>query len=156
MKTRTPSIERIGFQVGLITCICMIGYFFLMNLLNLEQMLELRFFNFVIMAVGICYGIRKLKLQMHGTEFYMRGWAQGLYISAVAVGLFALFMTLYLHYFDTALMDHIRENALSGQSINGLTIFITIIIEGMAGCSVIILAAMQYFKSPGTVKSETF
>lgn len=155
MKAKFPSIEKIGLLTGLVTFVALISYFFLMNLFGLEKVLELRLFNFVIIAIGVCYGIWKYKHDLHARDFYLKGWGQGLYIAAVAVFLFAAFMAVYITYFDPALMSHIQEEALTGQSINGMTIFITLIMEGMASSFVIVLAAMQYFKSVGTVKSET-
>src|ERR1051326_7204178 len=100
MKTKTLSIERIGLVTGLITSATLIGHFLIMKALGYEQILELRFFNFVIMTTGICVGIWKLKKELHQTDFYLQGWAEGMYIAGVAVVTFATFMAFYVTYFD--------------------------------------------------------
>lgn len=153
MKTLAPSIEKIGLITGLITSLALIGYFMLMKALGLEQILELRFFNLIILAIGICYGIRKLKHDLHEEEFYLKGWAEGMYIAGVAVVSFAAFMSFYISYFDVRLMLHVQE-LINTPSINGVTIFITLLMEGMASAIAITLCAMQYFKSPGSINSE--
>lgn len=155
MKETSPSIEKIGIVTGLFTSLALIAYFMLMKAIGLVQILELRFFNIIIVAVGVCYGIRKLKRELHEDEFYLKGIMQGFYISAVAIISFALFISVYLSYFDLSLLKYIRQKINVGWSITGLTIFLTIFMEGMASAVIITFAAMQYFKREGneTVKS---
>lgn len=155
MKTSPPSIEKIGFKTGFITFLSLVAYFMIMKLLGLSHILELRFFNFVILAVGICYGINKFKRESQESDFYLKGWAQGIFIAAVSIVLFALFMSLYLSYFDEPLMQHIRETTTLGVTIDtGFNIFFALFMEGMASAVVIILAAMQYFKSVGNPNND--
>lgn len=155
MKTLPPSIEKIGFKTGFITFLALVAYFFSMKFLGLSHILELRFFNFVILAAGVCYGIYKYKHDSHESEFYLKGWAQGFFISAVSVILFALFMSIYLSYFDEPLMQHIRETTTLGfNATTGFHVFFAAFMEGMAGSVIIIFAAMQYFKSDGKIESD--
>jgi hypothetical protein len=149
METK-PSIERNAFMIGLPTSALLVAYFFTMKALGLAQILELRFFNFVILAVGIVYGIAKLKKELHQDEFYLKGWAQGIYISTVAVVSFSVFMCLYISQFDKTLFDHIRQNMANSSSINAFTLFFSLLLEGMAGCAIITFAAMQYLKEQGS------
>lgn len=150
MKTSSPSIEKIGFKVGFITFLSLVAYFMIMKFLGLSHVLELRFFNFLILTFGICYGINKYKNDAHESEFYMKGWAQGIFISVVSLVLFALFMSIYLSYFDDSLMQHIRETTTMGfNATTGMHVFFAVLMEGMAAAVVITLGAMQYFKSEG-------
>lgn len=152
MKTSAPSIEKIGFKVGFITFLSLVAYFMIMKFFGLSHILELRFFNFVILTFGICYGIYKYKRELQESDFYMKGWGQGMFISVVSIVLFALFMSLYLSYFDEPLMQHIRETTTLGFTVaSGFHVFFAIFMEGMASAVVITLAAMQYFKSVGKV-----
>ncbi|MGQ0828842.1 MAG: hypothetical protein ACT4ON_10655, partial [Bacteroidota bacterium] len=83
-------------------------------------------------------------------EFYLKGIAQGFYIAAVAVTIFALFMSVYISYFDATVFRQIREQHPNmGSSLNGFTIFLSIFMEGMASSAIITFAAMQYFKRSG-------
>jgi hypothetical protein len=151
---RIISIERIGFVTGLITSAALIAYFLLMKVLNLAHVVELRFFNVIIVAVGIIYGIVRLKRNLHEDEFYLKGLGQGMFITAVTTVIFALFITVYLTYFDHQLMMEIRSRVSYKGSIDGTMIFVSVFMEGMASGAIITFAAMQYLKVQGTVKRE--
>lgn len=155
MKTSFPSIEKIGIRVGLTIFFGLVVYFMLMKWLGLSHILELRFFNFVILAVGICYGINKFKHDSHESDFYLKGWGQGIFIAVVAIVLFALFMSLYINFIDKELLQRIRETTTIGVEATGFHLFFAILMEGMASAAVITLSAMQYFKSVGKAKHRT-
>lgn len=149
MKTLKTSVESVGLKIGLITFLALVAYFFIMKVLGLSHIIELRIFNFLILSSGICYGIYKLKKDLHEQDFYLKGLAEGIYISIVALILFAAFISFYLEYFDIALMEHIKSSVAMGEYINGLTIFFVICMEGLASGAIITFCAMQYFKSEG-------
>jgi hypothetical protein len=147
MNSSTSSFEKNGLLIGFITFLSLVSYFMIMKVLGLSQILELRFFNFVIIAAGIYFGINKFKRQFGEEDFYLKGLGQGIFISAVSVILFAFFMSIYLSYFDESLMQHIRETATLGFNVStGLNIFFVIFIEGIAAGFIITFAAMQYLK----------
>lgn len=149
MKT-SISMEKRGLVIGIITALTLAAYFLIMKALNLAQMIELRFFNFLFIAVGICYGIVTLKHKLHEQEFYLKGLAQGFIIAAVTTVLFAAFISFYLTYFDTVLYEEIKSKVAYRQ-MDGITVFVSIFMEGMASGAIITFAAMQYLKSEGTV-----
>jgi hypothetical protein len=151
---RFPSVERYGIVSGLITGAVLAAYFLLMQALGFAEVLELRFFNFVILAIGICMAIRKYKKDLHTREFYLQGWAQGIYTCAIATIFFVLIMFVNLSFFNTGLMRYIQTNVAEGQTLSPFTIFLSVIMEGMAGGFVITLGAMQYFKSQGVRKEK--
>ena len=155
MKTSFPSIEKIGIQIGLVTFLALVVYFMVMKWVGLSHILELRFFNFVILAIGISYGINKFKHDSHESDFYLKGWGQGIFIAVVAIALFATFMSLYISYFDEALLQRIKETTAVGANATGFHLFFAILMEGMASAAVITLTAMQYFKSVGRAKHRT-
>jgi hypothetical protein len=154
METK-PSIEKNGFAIGLLTSAALLAYFFVMKAVGLADVLELRFFNFIIAAVGIFYGIYKLKSNLHEDQFYLKGWAQGMYISAVSVVSFAIVVSIYINYFDPTLVQAIKEQTNIGTSYNALTLFISMFMEGMAGGAIITFASLQYLKREGNEKEET-
>ncbi len=147
MESSKPSVERIGLKIGLITCLGLLAYFFIMKALGLVHIIELRVFNFLILGSGIIYGIRKLKNELHEPNFYLKGLLEGLFISLVAVLPFAVIISLYLEYFDIGLMNNIKEGLASRDYINGFSVFAIIFMEGMASGGIIGYCAMQYFKS---------
>lgn len=146
METEKPSLQRVGLKTGLVTSLALLAYFFIMQALGLSHIIELRIFNFLILATGICYGINKLKSEEHEDDFYLKGLAEGIVITAVSLVPFALVISLYLEYFNASLMDYIRESVAMGEFINGFVIFFVIAMEGLASGAVITFCAMQYFK----------
>jgi hypothetical protein len=147
------SIERIGLMTGLVTALALIAFFLAMKAMNLAQIVELRFFNILIIAAGICIGINNLKNRLNEQEFYLKGLAQGMIITVVTVVTFALFVTIYLRYFDVGLMEEIGRRVPYTGQLDGLIVFVAVFMEGMASGAIITFSAMQYFKSQGTVKT---
>ena len=143
------SIEKNGFTIGLVTAGALLAYFFIMKAVGLENVLELRFFNFLIAGIGIFYGISKLKRQLQEDQFYLKGWAQGIYISAVSVVTFSIVLSFYITYFDQGLAQTIKTETNIGSSFSTFTLFITMLMEGMAGGAIITFASMQYLKRQG-------
>jgi hypothetical protein len=155
MKTSFPSIEKIGIRIGAVTFLALVVYFMAMKWAGLSHIIELRFFNFAILAVGICYGINKFKHDSHESDFYLKGWGQGIFIAVIANALFATFIGLYISNFDDALLQRIKETTTIGANATGFHLFFAILMEGMASAAVITLAAMQYFKSVGRARHRT-
>ena len=145
METKS-SIEKNGFAIGLITSAALVAYFFSMRAAGLSNVLELRFFNFIIAGIGIFYGISKLKNDLKEDQFYLKGWAQGIYISAFCVVSFSIFMSLYITYFDQSLAQAIKTQTNIGTSYSTFTLFVSLLMEGMAGGAIITFASMQYLK----------
>lgn len=153
MKKIIP-FERIGLVTGLITAAALIAYFFIMKALHLAQIVELRFFNFLIIAVGICYAIKSIKDKLHEQEFYLKGLAEGMITTVVTTVVFAIFMTVYLSYFDVGLKEEISKRVPYSGNLDGMIIFVSIFMEGMASGAILTFTAMQYFKSEGRIDTR--
>lgn len=153
METKS-SIEKNGFAIGLITAAALLAYFFIMKAVGLANVLELRFFNFLIAGVGIFYGINKLKKELREEQFYLKGWAQGIYISAVAVVTFSIVLSFYITYADPSLAQTIKSETNIGTAFSTFTLFITLLMEGMAGGLIITFASMQFLKREGNEEEE--
>lgn len=156
MENSKPSnaIEKVGIRIGLLITVVLIAYFMVMKYFGLEQVLELRLFNAVFVAAGVFYGIHKHQKSLaKEDEFYFDGWAQGMYIVAVSTISFALFMSIYISYFDVPLLKHIQASRSLGEYINGLTIFIALLTEGFISGVIITFAAAQYFAGRADEKS---
>jgi hypothetical protein len=154
MRLSSP-LERISINLGLITGVCLIAYFLIMNQIGLSQMLTLRYFNVVILGAGVCIAINKVRNKFGHDELYLQGMGMGLFTSGIGTFVFALFMSLYLSYVDKTLLQHIKDTTYLGQYINGLAVFMIIFLEGMASGLIITFVAMQYYKSAGRKDAET-
>lgn len=154
METSKPSMERFGIVTGVITSLTLIAYFMLMKVLGLAHILELRFFNFVIIAIALFISIRKYKERLHEREFYLKGLGEGMMVTATTTVIFGVFMGFYLAYMDRALLETIKTTASVGEYLDPLMIVFSIFLEGMASGAVITFAIMQYLKTNGTVMTR--
>jgi hypothetical protein len=146
METIEKNKDTSAIRVGLATFFGLVAYFFLMKLIGLSHILELRFLNVIILGIGISVGIVRLKRELHERDFYLQGLAQGVYVTVVAVLFFAGFMGLYLSLIDHKLMDEIKQNAPMGFPVTGASIFGALVMEGLASGVVISFIVMQYLK----------
>jgi len=144
------SRERSSLKIGLLTSVALIGYFLLMKLIGLADVIELRLLNFLILGIGVSYGIYQLKKTMSNEDFYLKGLAEGFMIVVFAVIPFSIFMTVYLQFFDVELLNQIKASVALSQYVNWMTIFFVVSLEGYASGAILTFAAMQYFKNEGS------
>ena len=140
------SIASICNGTGILTCTCLIGYFFLMSAFKLQEVLALRAFNFFILLGGILWAFRLyIKATEENKIDYFAGLKIGIRVVFTAVVPFAIFMAIYLVY-DGHLMYVIKENTGIGDYLNPLTIAGAVCIEGLGSGMIITFIAMQYYK----------
>ncbi|HEY4651122.1 MAG TPA: DUF4199 domain-containing protein [Pontibacter sp.] len=144
-------MEKLSLKYGLFTAAALIGYFLLMKLLGLAHILELRFLNAVILAVGIVMALRAYKRLQKGQIGYLRGLGTAFLTSLVATTLFSVFMLVYIKGFDDSLLEVIAADQLFGDrvaSTPGIVIFMVLMLEGIISGVMIGFIAMQFFKRP--------
>ncbi len=142
-------MEKIGLKYGLFTALALIGYFLLMKLLGLEQIIELRFLNGVIMAVMVTLAIRAYKKSKHGEIGYFHGLGTGIITAALATVIFATFMVVYIKAFDDVLLNVLAGEQFFGERMvitPGIVIFMVLMIEGIISGFMVAFIAMQWFK----------
>ncbi|MEK6482254.1 DUF4199 domain-containing protein [Catalinimonas sp. 4WD22] len=140
------TIERIGVRYGLLMTLALVGYFLIMKAINLEQNLELRIFNLIILSSFVLMAIDKYK-KMKGVHLtYLKGVGLGLLTSVVGVFTFASLVLLYVTVIDPAFMEVIQQNEPFGSYLNPLLVSIAILIEGTASGFIASFAIMQYYK----------
>lgn len=142
-------MEKIGLKYGLITAAGLIVYFFLMKLLGLVHIVELRFLNGLIMAVGVVLAIRAHKILLQGNLPYFRGFGTGIIAAVVATVIFASFMVIYAKVGGGAFVEMLSAERYFGErvaSTPGVVIFSVLMIEGIISGVMISFIAMQYFK----------
>ncbi|WP_242928269.1 DUF4199 domain-containing protein [Pontibacter vulgaris] len=142
-------MEKVGLKYGLFTAAALIAYFLLMRLFGLVHIIELRFLNGLIMAVGIVLAIRAYKIRVNGMIGYFTGLGTGFITAVIATVIFASFMLLYIKAFDGKLLEMLTAQSLFGDRMQvtpGLVIFIVLMLEGVISGFMISFIAMQYFK----------
>lgn len=142
-------MEKIGLKYGLMTAAGLIGYFLIMRLIGLVHIVEFRFLNAVIMAIGIVLALRAYKRIKHGNIGYLSGLGAAFLTSLVSTLIFSLFMLVYIKAFDDSLLKVLTANRMVGEQVAntpGLVIFMVLIMEGVISGAMIGFIAMQFFK----------
>ena len=142
-------MEKIGLKYGLLTAAGLIGYFLIMNLIGLSHILEFRFLNGLIMAIGIVLALRAFKKKKQGNIGYLSGLGAAFMTGLFATLIFASFMLLYIKAFDESLLAVLTSNQMVGErvaSTPGLVIFMVLMLEGVISGAMIGFIAMQFFK----------
>lgn len=142
-------MEKIGLKYGLLTAAGLVGYFFLMRLLGYANIIELRFLNGIIMAIGVTMAIRSYKIREHGNIGYFSGLGVGAITAVVATTLFAVIMLLYIKIGGDALIATLAADKYFGErvmSTPGVVVFSVLMLEGVISGIMIAFIAMQYFK----------
>lgn len=142
-------MEKIGLKYGLLTAAGLILYFFLMKLLGLIHITELRFLNGVIMAIGVVLAIRAYKIVSAGEIGYFKGLGTGVITAVVGTVLFACFMVTYVSIAGDEMIEMLTSERYFGnrvESTPGIVIFSVLMLEGLISGFLISFIAMQYFK----------
>ncbi|HTA61763.1 MAG TPA: hypothetical protein VK835_04880 [Bacteroidia bacterium] len=140
------SVASLCNSAGLLTCVCLIGYFFLMSAFKLQEVLALRAFNFFILLGGILWALHFYRKANEEDKIdYFEGLKIGIRVVFTAIIPFAVFMALYLVY-DDHLMNVIKETTGIGAYLNPLTIAGALCIEGLSSGFIVTFIVMQYFK----------
>ena len=142
-------MEKIGLKYGLFTALALISYFLLMKIIGLEHIIELRFLNGVIMAIGVTLAIRGFKKMRQGDIGYFEGLGAGIITSALATVIFAAFMVVYIKAFDDKLLSVLAGNQYFGERLAitpGVVVFMVLMLEGVISGFMVSFIAMQWFK----------
>ncbi|MFD2512596.1 DUF4199 domain-containing protein [Pontibacter locisalis] len=142
-------MERVGIKYGVLTAAGLIGYFVIMMLLGLTDVIELRFLNGVIMAIGVTLAIRAYKISVNGQIAYLQGFGVGTITAVVATTLFAALMVLYIKIAGEGLVSTLSTQRYLGErvmSTPGVVVFIVLMLEGVISGVMISFIAMQWFK----------
>ncbi|MCX2741488.1 DUF4199 domain-containing protein [Pontibacter anaerobius] len=142
-------MEKIGLKYGLLTAAALIIYFFLMKLLGLVHVIELRFLNGLIMAVGVVLAIRAYRLVMDGQISYFKGLGTGIITAVVGTVIFAAFMVVYVKTGGESLIEMLSAERYFGERVEatpGVVIFSVLFLEGIISGVMISFIAMQWFK----------
>lgn len=143
-------MEKIGLKYGLLTAAALVAYFLLMKLIGLTHVVELRFLNGIIMAVGVVLAIRAYKKVSKNEFGYFKGIGTGMITAVVGTLLFAIFIIIYANMGGgQQLIEMLSAKRYFGERVEstpGIVIFMVLVLEGFISGFMISFIAMQYFK----------
>ncbi len=136
-----------AIRYGLFTAAGLIIYFVFMKFIGQERNLYLRFFNGIILIVGV-YLLLKNEFQKVENErpSYLEGLANGMILTVTSVFAFIAFLAIYVSYFDSAFIEVLEDSKIWGSNLTLSEASFAIFAEGMASGAIISFGWMQFFK----------
>ena len=132
---------------GIYMFISMVALFFLMKLVGLEKVTELRLLNIVI---AILFSNRLAKNNINsGTQrsSYLGNLSSLMVANLIAVFASALGLMIYGTVIDKGLMDVIGNGFFLGENLTINQVAIAVILEGSASAAIVSFSLMQYWKN---------
>jgi hypothetical protein len=142
---RTPISVLHICKASLLTASGMIGFFFLMKLLNLNSILELRYLNFLF----IFFAVRHVLLHKQSTDGSKVGFHAAMMMGFLTVfftaALFSTFLFIYLSL-DTTFMTMVRFSQPFGPYLAPASCAFVVFLEGVASGSVVAIPVLRTMK----------
>lgn len=131
---------------GLYTGLGLIAYFLLMTFVDQAANIYLRILNFFIIAAGI-YFLFKHLMTRNGRGFgYILGLGSGVFMSAVSIITFIVFLVLYVRFIDPSFMEVLESSQIWGHDLSLTDAAFGIGIEGVISGVILSFMGMQWFK----------
>ncbi|MGB2128735.1 MAG: hypothetical protein ACPHXR_04570 [Flavicella sp.] len=137
--------SKIIFDQALVIYFGIVIYFFLMQLLGLETITELRALNFLFVAYGVNAAIKKNVIE-NADSYYFTNLYIGFSTAFFAVLAVAFSLILYITFINVELITLMESSSVWGNDLTlGMVIF-AILIEGLASSAICSFIVMQYWK----------
>jgi hypothetical protein len=134
MKIGNTSIWNIANRIpeiyGTLIFVSLLVYFFLMYMLGLIHVTELRLFNLVILIVGVYFALKQYHRTHRGHMDYFHAFTTGMWTAAIGTLTFSVFVLIYLHV-DKNLMEVLAEKQPLGFYLNPYIASFIVSLEGV-------------------------
>ncbi|PHR69134.1 MAG: hypothetical protein COA67_11335 [Lutibacter sp.] len=139
-------VEKIVFKNALKIYLGVVLFFFLMKLLNLDTVTELRILNFGFVFWGVNSVIKENIFNNNNTN-YLQNLFIGLFTSLLSVFFIIISFSIYLFYIEPSFIHVVEDSSLWGSDLTPPLISAAIFIEGMASSIVCSFIVMQFWKN---------
>jgi hypothetical protein len=133
-KVRENSIWDRGTRIpeiyGTLMALALIGYFFLMYLLDLVHVIELRLVNIVFLLAGVYFAMKQYQRTHRGHMDYFHAFTTGMATVAIGTLTFSVFLLIYL-FIDENLMQTIAEKQPLGFYLDPYIASFMVSLEGI-------------------------
>lgn len=124
-------MHAISIKMGLWMLAGLISFFLLMFAIGLGYRTEVHLFNGVIQLFILYWAIRAYYVRNPENRVrYMAGVAQGMRASAIGIGGFTIFMTIFIAM-NPQFLDTLRQNSQMGEYLTPFTASLFILVEGL-------------------------
>ena len=138
------TIEKTAEKYGMFTAIGLIALFFIMKLLGIVHVIELRALNFFVLATGVVMALKYFSKTKPESFTYLKGLGLGVLTGIIGSVLFGLFVFIYTNFLDPAFMQSIVENEPFGRYLNPYIVGVAVSIEGIASALILAFIVMNY------------
>ncbi|MBV1888467.1 MAG: hypothetical protein KUG51_04180 [Urechidicola sp.] len=139
-------VEKIVLINAVKIFVSIVLFFFIMKMLRLEHVTELRLLNFIFVFWGVNSAIKK-NLTANGNSAYLSNLFLGFFTSFMSVILISLSLAIYLFYIDPSFIKVLEQSTLWGQTLSPPLMSFAIMIEGVASSMICTFIVMQYWKN---------
>lgn len=142
-------LRRISKRNGLILAVVLAAFFLIMRAVGLGHNYWMRSLNFIFVFAAILASIKGFK-KASGKPYYEEFFdlfKVGIFTSLVGIGIFSIFLVVYLGFIDVAFMDELQKYESFGGLINPVSVAFLIFLEGMGSSFICAYVAIQIQKS---------
>jgi len=145
-EARGAYVIRLGNWCGILLFGALAGFFLVMKVFGLHEILAFRFLNFVFILGGIltAFFTYKKKFGYKGIR-YLTGIKLGFHVTLLGTVLFSLFMWAYL-VIDTSFMNYIIEHGAFGEYLTPIRAAGGVFMESLATGAILTFSFMQLLK----------
>lgn len=147
------NLNKLVFKNALKITLGIVLYYFLMKIFGLEQIVELRYLNFLFVVWGINSSI-KTNININQENIYISNLFLGIFTSVLAVFMTIIFLITYVSLFSTNLIEILENSFLWGNNLSLPLIIFALLIEGIASSVICSFILMQYWKNYNTTKAS--
>lgn len=137
---------KIIINNGFLIYIGIVFFFFLMKILNLDEVAELRFLNFIFVLWGINKAI-KTNITLNKETSYIDNLSVGIGTSILAVGLTIFGLVIYVNFIESNFISILENSFLWGNHLTLPLVVFALGIEGIASSVICSFILMQYYKN---------
>src|SRR6188768_2658033 len=130
------NIVKIGLRYGLMAFTAYAVYFLLMRLLGLATIVELRFLNYIFLAVAAYYALRKAEAVKGWRLQYLQGMAVVFCTGLASFAYFCVFIFIY-SVFDSFIIDTFFNLFTGAQAFGKFAVPFLIASEGISISAII-------------------
>src|SRR5689334_21469801 len=95
------------YKVAAVTALGLVAFFLVMKFLGLNTVVQFRFFNIVILLIGVRHVLLRERAENDGNLEYLDGMMTGFMTAFLAAVMFSVFIFIYLNI-DGNFMEYLK------------------------------------------------
>jgi len=130
------------YKVAALTALGLVAFFLVMKLLGLNTIVEFRFFNIIILLIGVRHILLRERTENEENLEYLDGMMTGFMTAFLAAVMFSVFIFIYLNI-DSNFMQYLKLTQPFGSYLTPASSALITLIEGAASGAILTFAFMH-------------